>query len=43
MEALDNLLNAKPIRLDIGLLVYLDDFKKYNFLKEWNDALKYKD
>ncbi len=40
---IQNQLNAKPIRLDIGLLVYLDDFKKYNFLKEWNDALKYKD
>jgi hypothetical protein len=40
---IQNQLNAKPIRLDIGLLVYLDNFKKYNFLKEWNDALKYKD
>jgi len=35
-----NQLNAKPIRLDIGLLVYLDNFKKKNFLKEWNEALK---
>ena len=29
----------KPIRLDTGLLVYLDYLKRKNFLREWNAAL----
>ena len=33
------MLNAKPIRLDTGLLVYLDNLKRKNFLREWNAAL----
>ena len=33
------MLNAKPIRLDTGLLVYLDNLKHKNFLREWNAAL----
>ena len=33
------MLNAKPIRLDTGLLVYLDYLKRKNFLREWNATL----
>jgi iron(III) transport system substrate-binding protein len=29
----------KPIRLDTGLLVYLDRLKKQRFLEEWKEAL----
>ena len=28
-----NQMNAKPIRLDTGLLIYLDKLKRQNFLK----------
>ena len=31
--------NFKPIRLDTGLLVYLDKLKRKRFLREWNEAL----
>ena len=31
--------NFKPIRLDTGLLVYLDRLKRKRFLREWNEAL----
>ena len=31
--------NFKPIRLDTGLLVYLDKFKKERFLEDWQEAL----
>jgi iron(III) transport system substrate-binding protein len=31
--------NSKPIRLDTGLLVYLDRLKRKRFLREWNKAL----
>jgi len=29
----------KPIRLDTGLLVYLDRLKRQRFLDEWSSAL----
>jgi iron(III) transport system substrate-binding protein len=31
--------NFKPIRLDTGLLVYLDKLKRKRFLREWSEAL----
>ena len=31
--------NFRPIRLDLGLLVYLDKLKKKRFLEEWDQAL----
>ena len=31
--------NIKLIRLDTGLLVYLDKLKRERFLSEWNEAL----
>ena len=31
--------NAKTIRLDTGLLIYLDKLKRQNFLREWNSAI----
>lgn len=31
--------NFRPIRLDLGLLVYLDKLKKKRFLDEWGQAL----
>ena len=31
--------NIKLIRLDTGLLVYLDKLKRKRFLSEWNEAL----
>ncbi|MDB2390743.1 extracellular solute-binding protein [Alphaproteobacteria bacterium] len=36
---IDKLANRKPIRLDSGLLVFLDRLKKAHFLREWNAAL----
>ena len=31
--------HVRPIRLDPGLLVYLDRIKRANFLAEWNAAM----
>ncbi|MDB3974488.1 hypothetical protein N9440_06885 [Alphaproteobacteria bacterium] len=31
--------NSKPIRLDTGLLVFLDNLKRKQFLSEWNSAI----
>ena len=31
--------NIRPIRLDTGLLVFLDKLKRKRFLKEWNEAI----
>lgn len=31
--------NIKLIRLDTGLLVYLDKLKRKRFISEWNEAL----
>ena len=31
--------NSKPIRLDTGLLVFLDRLKRKQFLSEWNSAI----
>ena len=31
--------NIKLIRLDTGLLVYLDKLKRERFISEWNEAL----
>ncbi|MBL6680209.1 MAG: hypothetical protein ISQ39_05395 [Alphaproteobacteria bacterium] len=31
--------NIKLIRLDAGLLVYLDKLKRERFISEWNKAL----
>ena len=33
------MLNAKPIRFDTDLLVYLDILKRKNFLREWKATL----
>ena len=38
-SVIDKLANRKPIRLDSGLLVFLDRLKKAHFLREWNAAL----
>ncbi|MGB2319718.1 MAG: ABC transporter substrate-binding protein [Candidatus Puniceispirillum sp.] len=38
-SVIDKLANRKPIRLDSGLLVFLDRLKKTHFLREWNAAL----
>ena len=38
-ELLNENRNFKPIRLDTGLLVYLDKFKKERFLEDWQEAL----
>lgn len=38
-ELLNKNRNFKPIRLDTGLLVYLDKFKKERFLEDWQEAL----
>ena len=37
--AITKLVNKKLIRLDSGLLVFLDKLKKTNFLQEWEAAL----
>ena len=38
-ENINQMPNAKPIRLDTGLLIYLDKLKRQNFLREWNSAI----
>jgi iron(III) transport system substrate-binding protein len=38
-EVLNRNRQFKPIRLDTGLLVYLDRLKKQRFLEEWKEAL----
>ncbi|ADE40324.1 ABC transporter substrate-binding protein [Candidatus Puniceispirillum marinum] len=38
-SVIDKLANRKPIRLDSGLLVFLDRMKKAHFLREWSAAL----
>jgi iron(III) transport system substrate-binding protein len=38
-KKLSMMFNVKPIRLDTGLLVYLDRLKRQYFLEEWNRAL----
>lgn len=38
-EVLNKNRQFKPIRLDTGLLVYLDRLKKQRFLEEWKEAL----
>lgn len=38
-ELLSENRHYKPIRLDTGLLVYLDKLKKERFLEEWQEAL----
>ena len=37
-KKISKMLNAKPIRLNTGLLIYLDRLKRKNFLSEWNAA-----
>ena len=36
---ISKLANRKPIRLDSGLLVFLDKLKRSAFLREWDAAL----
>ncbi len=38
-SALDAAPQLRPIRLDSGLLVYLDRIKRFHFLEEWSAAL----
>ena len=38
-EFLPNNRHFRPIRLDTGLLVYLDKLKKERFLEDWREAI----